>query len=110
MEKFNGHTELPWKTFIKGTQIGDKDAEGICAMWRCLPDMSVEQNKEGLDNAAFIVEACNSYYDLKERNAELVECLKAMMPEKTGFAHSMDWDYYNNAVKCSRYFIEKNGG
>jgi hypothetical protein len=97
MEKFNGHTELPWsmkiieewpynikvpeinlfharfaystksKTYLdvmSGVGMGD-DA-----------DEALEKNLEQDNNIEFIIEACNSYYDLKARNAELVECLK----------------------------------
>lgn len=53
-------TEGEWRQFINGTQIGDKDAGGICAMWRMLPEMTEEENAEGKYNADFITTAANN--------------------------------------------------
>ena len=89
------HTPLPW---IADCRLGVfaiypeseshnclsnlKDSAVVYQMGRgaesspgCYRYLTEEQDA----NAAFIVEACNSHYELLRRNAELVEALKVMI-------------------------------
>jgi len=64
MDHLKGHTPTPWTTFLNDSQVAEMDGQGICAMWRVLPELSDEDNAEGRANARFIVRACNAHNDL----------------------------------------------
>ncbi len=72
------HTATPFRIAPDGITIhaGNKNDPTIIA--DCAPNdpMAVESEAEQEANAAFIVEACNSYDALKARNAELKAALR----------------------------------
>jgi hypothetical protein len=61
MSEKKQYSPLPWKLFLNGSQIGDKDGGGICAMWRYSPELSEEDNAEAKANAAHIVNCVNNH-------------------------------------------------
>jgi hypothetical protein len=107
MEKFNGHTELPWHAteneLGEGFNLFDIDGK-VFVQSKRMPDDEV------WNDADFIVESCNSYYDLKARNAELVECLKFMKQVYPYSPPCHNWELQVKAHNKAKQLIEKNGG
>lgn len=69
------HTPLPWKIGRVDTLVTAADQRGICSTGGYADNRidSEELAEENRANAAFIVRACNSHYDL-------LEALEALMP------------------------------
>lgn len=91
------HTPLPWaaKEEFEGWSIIKPD-KGIGTIYVAL---EINQGKDmGESDAAFIIEACNSHYSLKEQNAKLVEALTLALKEKQyteKLFRQMDSDLYH---------------
>ncbi len=74
------HTSLPWKAvpepgFTEGVFDSANDTWNIEPL--NLTDRTYQAGELKKEDAIFIVEACNSYYDSKEKNKALVEACKA---------------------------------
>ena len=69
------HTELPWA--VGGTykrEVRGAAFEPVADAWP-ISGITIDG---AIDNAAFIVQACNEHYKQKELNAQLLEVLKEL--------------------------------
>ena len=92
------HFPLPWRHengLVKAVSHGK---------WFTVVRGGSKFTPDGVEaNAAFIVRACNSHY-------ELVAALEALMPERIGYGQSMSVDMYLNAVAKARATLAKAKG
>lgn len=95
--KTDGGAEYLCTAPIEGTDEGDTFTTIVRLDGE--PELYGELNQAARLIAAFHAE-----------HIELLEALKAMMPENTGWYQSMDWDIYNNALKQGRAAISKIEG
>jgi len=101
----SGHTPLPWKERfcdICGPDCDDGDDLVLGCVGRSYGLRSAEygivknHTPEGKANAAFIVRACNSHYELLEALEDAVQCIEP--------------DVYPSAYSAARAAISKAKG
>ena len=97
------HSKLPWKAGSGKVYHGDDNP--ICKMYQ-----NTIVNKPVTPDAAFIVQACNAYYENK-RKADAYEGLVEML---TAYVADMQYDkdedgIYNGNLKKAEALLEELG-